>query len=162
MLILSSENSLPKLVRLGRRCVTNLSGTFASLIPVSAIGRSLAFVAHITKFNDNDNNNLFLYCRNLYNNHKCFILHCFKTNEQYIFSAAISTLEYRNTQAVQLHVLMCTMEGHTPSISIVPNFRIFVSGGEKILLAAGGSLEPFWQMYSVHKNPQVIIPRHEM
>ena len=28
-------------------------------------------------------------------------------------------------------------------------------GGEKILLAAGGGLEPFWNMYAVHKNDSV-------
>ena len=28
-------------------------------------------------------------------------------------------------------------------------------GGEKILLAAGGRLEPFWHMYAVHKNESV-------
>ena len=28
-------------------------------------------------------------------------------------------------------------------------------GGDKILMAAGGSLEPFWLLYAVHKNPEV-------
>jgi sulfite oxidase len=28
-------------------------------------------------------------------------------------------------------------------------------GGDKILMAAGGSLEPFWLLYAVHKNPHV-------
>lgn len=28
-------------------------------------------------------------------------------------------------------------------------------GGEKILMAAGGSLEPFWELFAVHKNVQV-------
>ncbi|PSN45459.1 putative sulfite oxidase, partial [Blattella germanica] len=28
-------------------------------------------------------------------------------------------------------------------------------GGDKILMAAGGSLEPFWLLYAVHKNPTV-------
>lgn len=28
-------------------------------------------------------------------------------------------------------------------------------GGEKILLAAGGSVEPFWKLYAVHKNDSV-------
>ena len=28
-------------------------------------------------------------------------------------------------------------------------------GGDKILMAAGGSLEPFWLLYGVHKNPTV-------
>ena len=25
-------------------------------------------------------------------------------------------------------------------------------GGDKILLAAGGSIEPFWKLYAVHKS----------
>jgi len=29
-------------------------------------------------------------------------------------------------------------------------------GGDKILMAAGGSLEPFWMLYAVHKNPEVL------
>lgn len=29
-------------------------------------------------------------------------------------------------------------------------------GGEQILMAAGGSLEPFWQLYAVHKTPHVL------
>jgi sulfite oxidase len=29
-------------------------------------------------------------------------------------------------------------------------------GGDKILMAAGGSLEPFWLLYAVHKNPEVL------
>jgi sulfite oxidase len=28
-------------------------------------------------------------------------------------------------------------------------------GGDKILMAAGGSVEPFWLLYAVHKNPDV-------
>jgi sulfite oxidase len=28
-------------------------------------------------------------------------------------------------------------------------------GGDKILMAAGGSLEPFWLLYAVHKNADV-------
>ena len=35
-------------------------------------------------------------------------------------------------------------------------------GGDKILLAAGGSLEPFWQMYAVHKNPEVYTILEEL
>lgn len=30
-------------------------------------------------------------------------------------------------------------------------------GGDKILMAAGGALEPFWQLYAVHKTKQVHI-----
>lgn len=29
-------------------------------------------------------------------------------------------------------------------------------GSEKILMAAGGSLEPFWSMYSVHQQPSIL------
>uniref|UniRef100_UPI00358E776E sulfite oxidase, mitochondrial n=1 Tax=Myxine glutinosa TaxID=7769 RepID=UPI00358E776E len=29
-------------------------------------------------------------------------------------------------------------------------------GGNKILMAAGGPLEPFWEMYAVHSNPEVL------
>uniref|UniRef100_A0A8C4QS89 Sulfite oxidase n=1 Tax=Eptatretus burgeri TaxID=7764 RepID=A0A8C4QS89_EPTBU len=29
-------------------------------------------------------------------------------------------------------------------------------GGDKILMAAGGPLEPFWEMYAVHSNPEVL------
>lgn len=29
-------------------------------------------------------------------------------------------------------------------------------GGKKILLAAGKSIEPFWAMYAVHKNPEIL------
>lgn len=28
-------------------------------------------------------------------------------------------------------------------------------GGDKILMAAGGSLEPFWELFAVHKSAQV-------
>lgn len=28
-------------------------------------------------------------------------------------------------------------------------------GGDKILMAAGGSLEPFWELFAVHKSSQV-------
>lgn len=28
-------------------------------------------------------------------------------------------------------------------------------GGDQILLAAGSSVEPFWMLYSIHKNPHV-------
>lgn len=29
-------------------------------------------------------------------------------------------------------------------------------GGDKILMAAGGALEPFWELFAVHKSPQVL------
>lgn len=35
-------------------------------------------------------------------------------------------------------------------------------GGEIILLAAGGSLEPFWNLYAVHKTPEVYEMLEEM
>ena len=37
----------------------------------------------------------------------------------------------------------------------VTNFVGGHPGGEKILLASGGSLEPFWDLYGVHKKPEV-------
>lgn len=30
-------------------------------------------------------------------------------------------------------------------------------GGDKILLAAGGSVEPFWLMYAVHEKPDILL-----
>ncbi|XP_054259054.1 sulfite oxidase isoform X3 [Macrosteles quadrilineatus] len=37
-------------------------------------------------------------------------------------------------------------------------------GGDKILMAAGGSVEPFWLMYAVHNNPQIldILEQHRI
>lgn len=29
-------------------------------------------------------------------------------------------------------------------------------GGDKILLAAGGSVEPYWALYAQHKTPEVM------
>ncbi|KAG8312623.1 hypothetical protein J6590_018264 [Homalodisca vitripennis] len=29
-------------------------------------------------------------------------------------------------------------------------------GGEKIMMAAGGSVEPFWMMYGIHKTPKIL------
>lgn len=29
-------------------------------------------------------------------------------------------------------------------------------GGDKILMAAGGALEPFWELFAIHKSPQVL------
>ncbi len=31
-------------------------------------------------------------------------------------------------------------------------------GGDKILLAAGGPLEPFWNLYAVHKSSRQTLP----
>jgi hypothetical protein len=33
--------------------------------------------------------------------------------------------------------------------------RLCDTGGSKILLAAGGPLEPFWNLYAVHQNAEV-------
>lgn len=33
--------------------------------------------------------------------------------------------------------------------------KFFVIGGEKILMAAGGSVEPFWSLYAIHKKPEI-------
>lgn len=37
----------------------------------------------------------------------------------------------------------------------VTDFVVEHPGGEQILLAAGGSVEPFWVLYAVHNNPKV-------
>lgn len=37
----------------------------------------------------------------------------------------------------------------------ITDFMVGHPGGEKILLAAGSSVEPFWELYGIHKNPQV-------
>ena len=34
--------------------------------------------------------------------------------------------------------------------------RSSFTGGDKILMGAGGSVEPFWALYAVHKNPHVL------
>lgn len=31
-----------------------------------------------------------------------------------------------------------------------------IAGGDKIMMGAGGSVEPFWALYAVHKNPHVL------
>ena len=31
-----------------------------------------------------------------------------------------------------------------------------IIGGTKILMAAGGSVEPFWSLYAVHKKPEIL------
>lgn len=30
-------------------------------------------------------------------------------------------------------------------------------GGSKIMLGAGGSVEPFWSLYAIHKRPEVLL-----
>lgn len=29
-------------------------------------------------------------------------------------------------------------------------------GGDKILMAAGGAVDPFWMMYGIHKSPKIL------
>ena len=36
-------------------------------------------------------------------------------------------------------------------------FAFIVLGGDKILLAAGGSVEPFWSLYALHKRPDILL-----
>lgn len=38
----------------------------------------------------------------------------------------------------------------------ITNFVSEHPGGEQILLAAGSSVEPFWMLYGVHKNPEIL------
>ncbi|CAG0888585.1 unnamed protein product [Cyprideis torosa] len=38
----------------------------------------------------------------------------------------------------------------------VTDFVEIHPGGERILMAAGGSMDPFWDIYAVHKNPAVL------
>lgn len=38
----------------------------------------------------------------------------------------------------------------------ITNFVSEHPGGDQILLAAGSSVEPFWLLYAVHKNPHVL------
>ena len=33
--------------------------------------------------------------------------------------------------------------------------KLISLGGEKILLAAGGAIDPFWQMYAIHKKDEI-------
>jgi len=37
-------------------------------------------------------------------------------------------------------------------------------GGDRIMMAAGGSLEPFWELYPTHQRPDVfeILGRHRI
>ncbi len=46
-----------------------------------------------------------------------------------------------------------TYEGHVYDIT---EFVGYHPGGDKILLAAGGALEPFWAMYAVHQTDEVM------
>ncbi len=36
-----------------------------------------------------------------------------------------------------------------------------ISGGNKILLGAGSSVEPFWSLYAVHKQPEILALMEE-
>lgn len=38
----------------------------------------------------------------------------------------------------------------------ITDFVVKHPGGDKILMAAGGSVEPFWLMYGVHKTPEIL------
>ena len=45
-----------------------------------------------------------------------------------------------------------------PCVSGVYDVTDFISqhpGGEKLLIGAGGPIEPFWALYAVHKKPYV-------
>ena len=46
-----------------------------------------------------------------------------------------------------------TFEGHVYDIT---DFVSHHPGGNKILLAAGGAIEPFWAMYAVHQTDEVL------
>ena len=61
----------------------------------------------------------------------------------------LSTIKSHNTQKGKLWVTFG--EG----VYDITDFVGSHPGGDKILLAAGGQLEPFWQMYAVHKNDEV-------
>lgn len=38
----------------------------------------------------------------------------------------------------------------------ITDFVVKHPGGDKIMMAAGGSVEPFWLMYGVHKTPEIL------
>lgn len=38
----------------------------------------------------------------------------------------------------------------------ITDFLVGHPGGDKILLAAGASVEPFWELYAIHQNPEVL------
>lgn len=42
------------------------------------------------------------------------------------------------------------------SVYDITKFVALHPGGDKILLAAGGALEPFWALYAVHKQEHVL------
>lgn len=44
----------------------------------------------------------------------------------------------------------------------ITNFVAGHPGGDKILLAAGGSLEPFWELYGAHKKAEVYEMMEEL
>ncbi len=53
------------------------------------------------------------------------------------------------------------VESHPGNFSYKNKFQFSIDyqkqkGGEKILLAAGSSLEPFWSIYAVHKEPGIL------
>lgn len=44
----------------------------------------------------------------------------------------------------------------------ITNFIMKHPGGDKILLAAGSSVEPFWMMYGIHKDDKILRMLEEM
>jgi len=44
----------------------------------------------------------------------------------------------------------------------VTDFVDYHPGGDKILLAAGGAVDPFWALYAVHKKDEVLAILEEM
>lgn len=40
--------------------------------------------------------------------------------------------------------------------NIIADIYCVIAGGDKIMMGAGGSVEPFWALYAVHKNPHVL------
>jgi len=46
-------------------------------------------------------------------------------------------------------------EAYTPYVHFL---LTILEGGNKILMAAGGPVEPYWNLYAVHKDPEVCPP----
>ena len=44
----------------------------------------------------------------------------------------------------------------------ITNFMVGHPGGDKILLAAGASIEPFWELYAIHKNENIVKMLEEL
>jgi cytochrome b involved in lipid metabolism len=45
---------------------------------------------------------------------------------------------------------------HVAGVYDITKFVHNHPGGDKILMAAGGSVEPFWLMYAVHNTPETL------